>query len=137
MSRSDLWPPLGKRHGFALTLCWRETQRNDAKFSNDLDDTACESPPASFPFDGSESARAISTVSPSGLPRISQSRVTPGNLRTIRTAISLLSGAPHSTLLHLPRSTPRELANACWPPRPLKPIASRKRRARFDVSLPG
>ena len=92
-----------------------------------------ESPPASFPFDGSESASAISAVSPSVRPRISQSRVTPGNLRTIRTAISLLSGAPHSTLLHLPRSTPRKLANSCWSPRPLKPIASRKRRARFDV----
>src|SRR6476469_6145490 len=97
----------------------------------------CESPPAAFPFDGSESARAISTVSPSGRPRNSQSRVTPGNLRTIRTAISLLGGAPHSTLLHLPRSTPRSSANFCWPPRPLKPIASRKRRARFDSSLPG
>jgi hypothetical protein len=73
-----------------------------------------ESPPAAFPFDGSESTRAISTVSPSGLPRNSQSRVTPGNLRTIRSAISLLSGAPHSTLFHLPRSIPRNSANASW-----------------------
>ena len=96
-----------------------------------------ESPSASFPFDGPESTRAISTVSPSVRPRNSQSRVTPGNLRTIRSAISLLSGAPHSTLFHLPRSTPRSSANFCWSPRPLKPIASRKRRARFDSSLPG
>jgi len=96
-----------------------------------------KSPPASFPFDESESANAISAVSPSVRPRNSQSRVTPGNLRTIRSAISLLSGAPHSTLFHLPRSTPRKLANARWPPRPMKPVASRKRRARFDSSLPG
>jgi hypothetical protein len=37
-------------------------------------------------------------------------------------------------LFHLPRSTPRKLANASWAPRPLKPIASRKRRARFESS---
>ena len=93
-----------------------------------------ELPPASFPFDGSESASAISAVSPSVRPRISQSRVTPGNLRTIRTAISLLSGAPHSTLLHLRRSTPRKLANACWAR--LSPCRSGAHVLTVQIALP-
>ena len=38
-----------------------------------------ESPSASFPFDGPESMRASSALSPSVRPRNSQSRVTPGN----------------------------------------------------------
>ena len=48
--------------------------------------------------------------------------------------------AERSTALDIVQPTAidtKKSANFCWSPRPLKPIASRKRRARFDASLPG
>ena len=86
--------------------------------------------PRHFPSTAPKARRHLRGQPLRDRPRNSQSRVVYRECATIRSAISLLSGA-HNRYCSTYRLEPRKLGKLLWSPRPLKPIASRKQQRTY------